>query len=143
MTINKYTRIGFSADFGGRDAAAKMLPHFKGLKLAAKGLELKAFPYPELAFILRVDGEISSFGTSGIENMDIDRDGDYISLDIVITKENQESMASIFNTFKLAFLDSIPTLENEINKQKNSALDIVELEARLTELYEKYTNIMS
>ena len=48
--------IDFSAQFGGREAAAALLPHFKALKAVASGLVIENFPFKKIAFILRVDG---------------------------------------------------------------------------------------
>ena len=78
--------IDFSAQFGGRDAAAAILPHFRALKSAAKGLVVSDFPANELAFILRVEGEVSSYGQSGAENLDVQLPT-YVSVDIVISNK--------------------------------------------------------
>jgi hypothetical protein len=82
------TTIDVSAQFGGRDAAKAVLPHFWALKSALKGTTLVGFPFRELAFILRVDGEISSFGESGSGNVAFDSKGTYVSVDIGLTHED-------------------------------------------------------
>ncbi len=75
--------IEFSAQFGGRDAAAAVLPHFKALKAVARGHAIGQFPFKSMAFILRVDGEINSYELSGPGHLDFDGDN-YVSIDIGI-----------------------------------------------------------
>lgn len=79
------TTFEVSAQFGGRDAAQAFLPHFRALKSAVKGVSCSGFPFPQLAFILRVDGEVNTYGQSGVGNVEIDKKGRYVSVDIVIT----------------------------------------------------------
>ena len=79
--------IEFSAQFGGRDAEAAVLPHFNVLKSVARGKSLEEFPYKSIAFILRVDGSVNSYGYSGLGNIDIKRPK-YVSLDIGVLKED-------------------------------------------------------
>jgi hypothetical protein len=79
------TIFDVSAQFGGPDAAEKVLPHFRALKSALKGKSFGGFPFPELAFILRVDGQVSAYGQSGPGNIDVDTKGQYVSVDIGIT----------------------------------------------------------
>jgi hypothetical protein len=81
------TTIDVSAQYGGRDAFRAVLPHFRALKSALKGKLLGGFPFPELAFILRVDGEVSAYGQSGAGSIDFDKEGGYISVDIGITRD--------------------------------------------------------
>lgn len=76
-----------SAQFGGLDAGQAGLPHFRALKSALKGKSFVGFPYPELAFILRVDGDISSYGLSGAGHTEFDRKRQWVSVDIGPTKE--------------------------------------------------------
>ena len=99
--------IDFSAQFGGRDAAGAVLPHFKSLKAAARGLALEGFPFPKLAYILRVDGEIRRFGFSGANNLEIDSDGEYLSLDIGISKEDHRRIPTVISDALLASIDTI------------------------------------
>jgi len=86
--------IDFSAEFGGRDAAGVILPHFKALKSVAKTVLLEPFPYPKLAFIFRVDGEVYEYGLSGVGNLDIDSNGQYLSVDVGITLEDRMDVKS-------------------------------------------------
>jgi hypothetical protein len=76
------SKIDFSAQFGGKKAAALVLPHFRLLKDVAKEREVRGFPFPELAFILRVDGDVNTYGLSGPGNIDVDSRGEYVSVDI-------------------------------------------------------------
>ena len=55
------TTIDVSAQFGGPDAAEAVLPHFRALKAALKGKSFGGFPFPQLAFILRVDGAVEAY----------------------------------------------------------------------------------
>jgi hypothetical protein len=82
--------IDFSAQFGGRDAAEAILPHFRALKAAARGLRVEGFPFAKLAFILRVDGEVMQFGASGAGNIDVGRGGAYLSVDIMIDRGDRD-----------------------------------------------------
>ncbi|MBF5042123.1 hypothetical protein FGE12_06930 [Aggregicoccus sp. 17bor-14] len=82
------TTLEVSAQFGGRDAAQAVLPHFRALKSALEGKSFEGFPFPQLAFILRVDGEISSFDFSGAGSIDFDKKRRYVSVHIGITRED-------------------------------------------------------
>jgi hypothetical protein len=87
--------IDFSADFGGRDAAAAVLPHFKSLKKAAREATLVDFPFPKLAFILRVDGEVNRYGFRGAANIDIDKKGSYVSVDIGVGVDDRNRVQQV------------------------------------------------
>ena len=93
--VSKAASIDFSAQFGGRDAAAAVLPHFKLLKKAAHETSLTDFPFPKLAFILRVDGEINTYGFRGAANIDIDKKGGYVSVDIGIAVEDRQRIQHV------------------------------------------------
>lgn len=84
--------IDFSAQFGGREAATALLPHFKALKAVAKDLSIEEFPFKKMAFILRVDGEVNSYNLSGPGNLDFDGDN-YVSVDLGITQDEYQSCA--------------------------------------------------
>jgi hypothetical protein len=79
------TVIDVSAQIGGLDAEPVLLPHFFALKSALQGRSFEGFPLRELAFILRVDGEVSTYGLSGPGNIDFDKKGQWVSVDIGIT----------------------------------------------------------
>ncbi|MCI2394348.1 hypothetical protein [Aliiroseovarius sediminis] len=76
-------KIDFSAQFGGRDAAKAVLPHFRALKAACRDIDTPRFPAPKLTFILRVDGSINTYGFSGPNHLDI-KENDYVSVDLGI-----------------------------------------------------------
>jgi hypothetical protein len=82
------TTIDVAAQFGGRDAAQAVLPHFWALKAALKGTTVVGCPFWQLTFILRVDGEVSRFGQSGAGNVQVTRKGTSVSVDIGITHED-------------------------------------------------------
>ena len=82
------TTFDVSAQFGGPDAAQAVLPHFRALKSALKGKAFGGFPFPRLAFILRVDGKVSAYGQSGAGNIEFDKKGGYVSVDIGITRHD-------------------------------------------------------
>ena len=81
--------LDFSAQFGGRNAAAAVLPHFKLLKEVAKNCLLPEFPFETLAFILRVDGDVNAYGLSGPGNLDFEKT-EYVSVDIGIAVEDYQ-----------------------------------------------------
>src|SRR5215471_2201008 len=83
------TTIDVSAQFGGPDAAQAVLPHFRALKAALKGKSVMGFPFRELAFILRVDGDVNTYGQSGPGNVVFDKKGGYVSVDIGITRADR------------------------------------------------------
>jgi hypothetical protein len=79
------TTIDVAAQFGGIDASEAIRPHFWALKAALKDRSFAGFPFPELTFILRVDGQVQTFGGSGVENLKFDRKRQWVSVDIVIS----------------------------------------------------------
>ncbi len=91
---DKTASIDVSAQFGGRDAADAAMSHFKALKLAAKDIAVESFPYPRMAFILRVDGDVNQYGFSGTGNPEIDKGGKYVSIDIGITIGDRDDIRS-------------------------------------------------
>lgn len=93
--MTRPSEIDFSAEFGGRDAAAAVLQHFRLLKNAASETRLVAFPFQKLAFILRVDGEVATFGVRGASNIDIDKNGHYVSVDIGITVDDRTKLEQV------------------------------------------------
>ena len=88
------TSIGFSAQFGGRDAADAVLPHFHALKAAACSIQIDSFPFPKLAFILRVDGSVQRYGRSGVEHVKVDRKGAFVSVDITVEEQHRDDLVA-------------------------------------------------
>lgn len=126
--------IDFSAEFGGQDAADAVLSHFKCLKSAAKGIKLEGFPFPELAYILRVDGTVNCYGLLGSGYLEVDKGGEYVSVDIGIPIEHRGRISEAICT---ALLTSI----NDIRKAatKNSwQIDFESLEQTIRQLIENY-----
>jgi hypothetical protein len=79
------TSIEVSAQFGGFDAGEAILPHFHALKRALDGRSFPGFPIPLLDFVLRVDGQLKTFGQCGVGNLKFDKKRQSVSVDIVIT----------------------------------------------------------
>lgn len=129
------SEIDFSAQFGGRDAAAVALPHFKALKAAAKGVQVSGFPIPELAFILRVDGDVNQYGLSGLGNPEVDRSGKYVSLDIGITVKDR---ASIETRLSDAILASDELIVATVSAVGAGPIDREKLRAALTTVVDNY-----
>ena len=129
--------IDFSAEFGGRDAADAVLRHFKALKAASKGITLSGFPYPKLAFILRVDGSVNRYGFSGVGNPDIDKDGMYLSIDIGITEKDRKAITSLVNS---AILDSLPIIDAALRHRGIDEFDVDTLGPSLELLCMRYAD---
>ena len=131
----------FSAQFGGRDAAQAVLPHFKALKRAAQETTLASFPFPKLAFILRVDGEVNTFGFRGAAHIDIDRNGDYVSVDIGIPREDRDRLGQDIgrNVICEAIMASISLLrESGDERLSETGTDFDALSAAVQALCERY-----
>lgn len=130
------SRIDFSAQFGGRDAATIVLPHFKALKAASSKLSLEGFPFPKLAYILRVDGEVNQYGLSGAGSLEIDTDREYLSVDIGIKQGNRDQVTKVICAAILSSFEQIQALANK----KSWNVDWNSLEACLSDLIVSYKN---
>jgi len=131
--------IEISAQFGGRDAAAKVLPHFRALKAAGQGVVVPSFPFDKLGFILRVDGEVTSYGLSGAGNVDIDKKGEYVSIDIGIRRDDWSSLSA--NELAEAIQQAIKTstqLLKDVGGARLQRIDFEELEKSLSEFCRRY-----
>jgi hypothetical protein len=128
--------IDFSAQYGGRDAAAAVMPHFKALKAASRHLHLEGFPFPKLAYILRVDGEISQYQHSEAGNIEIDSDKEYLSVDIGIEREDRDR---IVNVICESILSSVELIE-ELAHHKTWEVDSNSLKMCLLDLIARYKN---
>ncbi len=129
------TEIDFSAEFGGGYAAEIVLPDFKALKKASKGVLLEDFPFKELAFILRVDGEIQQYGLPSVGNIEINKGENYLSVDIVITIEDRSDLA---NVIKKAFSRIVELIKNEYTNERINKFDEEKLKYLLDLLYKRY-----
>jgi len=137
------TVIKFSAQFAGKDAAEAVLPHLRALKCAASDLEVAGLPLPDLTFILRVDGSVRSFGLQGAGNVDLDRGGAYVSIDIGITIADRESLQDADdNPIVKGILDAIPLLAG-IGDPKLEGADFTALKASLQTLCERYRAVIA
>lgn len=132
--------ISVSAQFGGRDAAAALLPHFRALKRAASGCVIPNFPCGQLAFILRVDGDINTFDDPGVGHLEIDRQGTYVSLDIGITRKDRAVLAHdhVKNPIVIAILAASDLLRAA--KPFSRQLDLGTLETALERFADAYRN---
>lgn len=131
--------VDFSAEFGGTDAAEFVLPHFKALKAAARGIALNGFPFPKLAFILRVDGEAHAFGFSGLNNLEIDKDREYLSIDIGLNLDDRKNISK-------AIVDSLLSSPDLIKSEFATStwkVDFVALQNCLSQLGERYKTFLS
>ena len=123
------TSIEVSAQFGGGDAAAALLPHFDALKAAAQGISFEGFPFPKLSFILRVDGQARTFGQSGPGRIDIDPNSEYISIDIGIPKADWSEPGSQIATFIAAAIAASTQLLKELADARLDGVEWLKLEA--------------
>lgn len=129
-------RIDFSAEFGGRDAATAVLPHFRALKAASRELFLDGFPFETLAFILRVDGEVNRYQLSGAGNLEIDKDGEYLSVDIGISSNDRDRIPDVISLAILSSVEKIKALKGTVF----SDVDLTLLRACLLDLISRYKN---
>ena len=131
--------IDTSAQFGGRDAADALLPHFKALKRAARSCAILDFAFPKFAFILRVNGEISSYGTSGVENVDFESSGKYVSVDIVVTIEDRKALETPESPNPIALgIRSTATFLETLSDRRLSQVDFVALGEALDQFAAAY-----
>ncbi|MDQ8152991.1 MAG: hypothetical protein P2975_08110 [Gemmatimonadota bacterium] len=128
--------IDFSAQFGGRDAATAVLPHFRALKAASREMRLEGFPFPKLAYILRVDGEVNQYKLSGAGNLEIDSDRECLSVDIGIKQGDRDQVTKVICAAILSSVEQIKALKNAAAWK----VDWTSLETCLSELIVIYTN---
>lgn len=126
--------IDFSAEFGGRDAADAVLPHFKALKAAACGIELEGFGFPKLSFILRVDGEVNQYGPSGPGHVEVDREGEYLSVDISLSLDDRRHVVDCISRA----IVSSPQVMRAAMKGRSWEVNFQALDDGLRRLVERY-----
>ena len=129
--------VEIAAQFGGSDAAEYVLAHYKALKTAASRVTLEAFPFANLTFILRVDGEVSSFGGSGPKDVKIGRDREFVSVDLGVTIADRVSLATAESVL-LRRIRETPNLFRSLKKFDNFEIDYAALGAGLELLVEEY-----
>lgn len=103
--------ITFSAQMGCKQSSEEALPYFWGLKEAAKEIDISGFPFPELAYILRVDGNIWAFGVSGPNNFKLDRKGQYLSIDLGVTIDDRKRLPTVLAESLLVSIDALHAFE--------------------------------
>jgi hypothetical protein len=131
-----FATIEVSAEFGGRDAHRAISPHFLALKSALKGKSFRGFPFPQLDFILRVDGEVSSYGLSGAGNVRFDRTG--VSVDIGITRDLAGRGAAEISDFVAGAILSSVSLLRGLGKPRLKGVDWGALETVLQAFSDAY-----
>lgn len=132
-----HATIEFSAQFGGRDAASAVLPHFKALKSVAIRRQLAQFPFQSLAFILRVDGDVNSYGLSGPGNLDVHR-STYVSVDIGIRLEDyQAGSTHLVESISSSLMASVDVLRHS-DDVRVRRIDFEELQRILGVLCDSY-----
>ena len=126
--------LDVSAQFGGKDAAQAVLPHFRALKVAVRGQGIRDLPVSKLAFVLRVDGEVTEYGFSGAGNVDVDARGEYISVDIGCTRDDRANLEERIVTAIVA----TPTVLQSSGDLRVKELDCAKLAADLAAFVERY-----
>jgi hypothetical protein len=134
-----HSRIDFSAQFGGSDAATSVLPHFRVLKAVARELSHENFPYEQLAYILRVDGEVTQYGIHGCDNVDTDKQANYLSVDIGVSVDDRGRIADVIS----AAILSSPDLINSYAAESGTSIDLDSLRRTLGELCSRYLSLAS
>lgn len=76
--------LSVSAQFGGGLGSTVLKPHFFGLKKGFRGAGdlIPCDSIRQVAFILRVDGDIVQFNFEGCERIDLNLRKKYISIDV-------------------------------------------------------------
>lgn len=136
-------KIEVSAEFGGRDAAAKVLPHFRALKEAARGINLADFPFEKLGYILRVDGEVTGYGLAGAGNIDVNKKDGYVSVDIGIPSGDWSSLqpSELAGYIQRAILSSTLLLKH--GGPRLQKIDFADLEKNLSRFCAAYAERVS
>jgi hypothetical protein len=114
------TELVFSADFGGRDAAAAVLPFFHAIKQACLQTAIHDFPFPRLAFVLRVDGDVHTFGPPTVGNLEVNKPEGYLSVDIVIRRDDRENLVDVLES---SLLQSVETIDTALQNNGNACGD--------------------
>lgn len=128
--------VHFSGQFGGKDAAAVILPHFWALKAASEGLRIDGFPFPELSYILRVDGEFGQYNLSGADKPKIEGKGACLSVDIGITRDDRNRIPEVICD---AIRSSVELIKNKKRKRtERLELDSDSLEKCISDLIAGY-----
>lgn len=133
MTL-KANSVDFSAQFGGGDGAKVVLPHFRALKAAKEGVALESFPFGQLAFVLRVDGEVNSYGFSGVGEPEIDKKGEYLAIEIGVQVGDREDIVSFLAS---SIINSLEIIDAAL-RSKGIDYDVEKLREPLNKLCQNY-----
>jgi hypothetical protein len=133
------TAVDVSAEFGGPDAAEKVLPHFRALKAAAKSRTLDGIPFHQYAIILRVDGAIHQFGSTGSRDIRFGRGYEFVSIDIGISREEvaEGALVGVMPSIAHAIVASSGLLR-ETGDRRLAGVRWCELDASLREFVAAY-----
>lgn len=136
------TTIDFSAQFGGRDAADALLPHFKALKQSSKGV-LCSSPFRVISFILRVDGVVNRYGLLGAGNIDVNSNDNYVSVDIGFDLKIREGITPVepSEVIKQFIFDAVKLLEFSDDGFVKK-IDFPELRAAVDLICERYSGFL-
>lgn len=110
-------KIDVSAQFGG-GRSNELVPHYTGLKEECVNFSLVDFPFPELSFILRVDGSLAKFGLSGPGFVSFARKGDWVSVDIgvpeAVHEQGERQLAEFIAAALLAAVDVLRVARRKV-----------------------------
>ena len=135
------TSIEVSAQFGGGDAADALMPHFDALKMAAQDITFEGLPFSRLAFVLRVDGQVRAFGQCGAGRIDVDQEGDSVSVDIGIPKEEWSELGSRLSAFIANALAASPAVLQQLKHPRLEGVDWAPLVAAVGAFSEAYLRV--
>lgn len=130
-----------AAQLGGVDASAALRPHLVALRRAARETALAGFPYPKLTFILRVDGEIQTFGPSGPQDVKVDRGGRDASVDITVSVADRRRLGPDDNVIVDGIRGSVEMLRQS-TAGRLKAVDFGALAAALESLTARYLSYL-
>lgn len=103
--------------------------------MAAKTVCLSPFPFPQIAYILRVDGEGTTYGQYEIGYPDVDKNGKYFSIDIGVTIENRSALKE---TILTALRSSVSFVSEELKKLGLESFNYLEFEKGVEDLCRAY-----
>jgi hypothetical protein len=113
LEVHTMTRIDVAGQLGGKDAQPYFRPHFKALKAACAECRLRGLDTSKLTYILRVDGEVATYGGAGVGPIDVDQKNNWISVDLEISIEDRAKMDSILPVY---LRDSISVLTKQFSQ---------------------------
>lgn len=119
--------ISVSAQFGGGPGSTLVKPHFFELKKALRsaGREIPCEVIREIAFILRVDGDIVQFNFEGCERIELNRRKKYISIDVgvPVARWKDRSDLEIAEYLAVSMRDGLEQMLSRLRAEKLSCDD--------------------